>query len=200
MNPDVGAGHDAYFRKTLPPVRRAFFGHEPMTCPAAYLERGPEALVVGGYRRVVDCAIAGDTAEGKQAADALHRLHREAFGPAESRIILDGLTTFISTLSRCATCPLRAFPSESHHLCRDECLILALVSALQHGDDNAGRLTACALTCPARAVETLAASGDYAMRMKMFGQVLLPVPQNAIAALLTPQPPQNYHQHNHTIH
>ena len=172
-----------------------------MTCPgASYLKRIPESLVVGGYRRIVDCAIAGDTHAGQVAADALRQLHRDTLGPAESRIVVDGLTSFISTLSRCAACPLRAFPSDSSHLCRDECLILALVSALQHGDENAGRMTACALTCPARAMETLAASGDYAMRMKMFGQVLLPVPQNAITTLLSPQPPQNYHQHNHTIH
>lgn len=172
-----------------------------MTCrAAAYLERRPESLVVGGYRRIVDCALAGDTPGGRQAADALQQLHRNCLGPAESRIVVDGLTTFVATLSRCATCPLRAFPSDSRHLCRDECLILALISALQHGDDSAGRQTACALTCPARVAETLAASGDYAMRMKMFGQVLLPVPENAISTLLQPQPPRNIHHHNQTIH
>jgi hypothetical protein len=172
-----------------------------MTCPAAaYLERRPEALVVGGYRHIVDCALAGNTPDGRLAADALQQMHRDSLGPAESRIIVDGLTNFIATLSRCAACPLRAFPSESRHLCRDECLILALISALQHGDDSAGRATACALTCPARSVETLAASGDYAMRMKMFGQVLLPVPLSAVSALLSPAMGQSFNQLNRTLH
>ncbi len=172
-----------------------------MTCPAAaYLERRPESLVVGGYRRIVDCALAGDTPQGRVAADALQQMHRDCLGPAESRIVVDGLTHFVGTLSRCAACPLRAFPTESSHLCRDECLILALISALQHGDESAGRTMACALTCPARSVETLAASGDYAMRMKMFGQVLLPVPLSAVSALLSPAMGQTIHQHNRTLH
>lgn len=171
-----------------------------MTCPAAsYVRRKPESLVIGGYRGIVECAINGETPAGEAAAKAIEDLHRKYLGPAETRVVLDGLTSFIGTLSRCATCPLRAFPPTSSHLCRDECLVLALVAALQHGDEQACHLSAHALTCPARMGETIAAGGEYAMRMQMFGQVLLPVPPLVLSEILSPATGLPTH-HSHTLH
>ena len=170
-----------------------------MSClAAAYMARKPEALVVGGYRGLVACALAGDTVVGQSAVKQLEALHRQTLGPAETRVVLDGLSAFIGTLGHCATCPLRACSNSCQHLCRDECLILALIAALQHGDDNIGISAASALTCPARHAEILGVAGDYAMRMKIFGQVLLPVPEFALFEILAA--PHSFHKSSEMIH
>lgn len=170
-----------------------------VNCLAAdYLARKPESLVVGGYRGLVACAMAGDSPVGQNAIKKLEALHRRILGPAETRVVLDGLSAFIGTLGHCTTCPLRACSNSCQHLCRDECLILALVAALQHGDDQVGFSAASALTCPARHAEIIGVAGDYAMRMKIFGQVLLPVPEFALYEILAAS--HSTHPSSNVIH
>lgn len=151
-----------------------------MTCPAAqYLARAPEYLVIGGYRHVLWAAQGGCP-----AVETMWRLHLEKLGDAESRVVMDGLTMFMTTIGRTAHCPLRCLPQGSHHLCRDECLVLSLVAALQHGDDVACRMSAEAISRAGSSAELLGAASDYAMRLKMFGQTLLPVPPFVVADIL----------------
>ena len=152
-----------------------------MTCPAAeYLARKPERLVVEGYRNWLNGCAQGDAG----AWDSAWNLYATELGSSEGRIALDGLAVFVNALGRCASCPLRFFPSKACHLCRDECLVLSLVAALQHGDDDAGRMSAEGLACSTRCVELTAAAGDYAMRLKMFGCTLLPIPPLVVADFL----------------
>lgn len=156
-----------------------------MSClAAAYLARKPESLVVGGYRGLVACALADDTVLGRDAVKQLEALHRRTLDRDETRVVLDGLSAFVGTLGRCATCPLRACSNSCQHLCRDECLVLALVAALQHGDEQVSISAASALSCPARHAEILGVAGDYAMRLKIFDQILLPVPEFALFEIL----------------
>ena len=42
----------------------------------------------------------------------------------------------------CAACPLRSFPFGAHHVCRDECVALGLIAALQHDDPGRCRTSA----------------------------------------------------------
>lgn len=152
-----------------------------MTCPAAdYLARQPERLVVEGYRNWLNGFAQNDS----RAWDSVWNLYAAELGISEGRIALDGLAAFVDALGRCASCPLRFFPSKACHLCRDECLVLSLVAALQHGDEDAGRMSAEGLACRTGCTEVTAAAGDYAMRLKMFGQTLLPIPPLVVADFL----------------
>jgi hypothetical protein len=47
--------------------------------------------------------------------------------------------SFIRVLRHCASCQLRAFPFDSHHVCREECLTLGLISGIQNQDALAAR-------------------------------------------------------------
>lgn len=166
-----------------------------MTCPAAqYLARAPEALVIGGYRE----ALIAETGQCP-AIDTMWRLHLERLGVAESRVVIDGLAMFMSTMRRAALWPLRCLPEGACHLCRDECLVLSLIASLQHGDDTACRMSAHALAAPGRSGEAVGAAGDYAMRLKMFGQVLLPIPPFVVADILA-RPPRADGARSTTLH
>lgn len=64
-------------------------------------------------------------------------LYEELLGAAEGRRVVAELSHFVRTLRRCAACPLKSFPFNAHHVCRDECLALGLIAALQHDDQGA---------------------------------------------------------------
>ncbi len=95
---------------------------------------------------------------------------------------------FVTALKQCAACPLSAFPAGEEQLCRDELLVLALVSALQHGDEETAVLAASTLTCTSRVHETISAAGTYALLLKVSGALLIPVSASAIRALTDPLP------------
>ena len=156
-------------------------GNCAMTCRRApYMNRLPEALVVKGYRHWLNGQVAGDLDAWTQAWE----LYANTLGTAQGRAAMNTLVNFVNALGRCATCPLRFLPAGSGHLCRDECLVLSLVAALQHGDDEAGQFSAEALTCRARCHDAIAAASEFAMSLKISGHSLLPVPQTTIANIL----------------
>lgn len=144
---------------------------EPV-CPAeTYLARPAERLVVEGYRNGLSGCATGDAAAWRGA----WALYREELGVADGRIAFDGLIGLIGTLGRCARCPLRFFNSDMRHLCRDEGLLLALIAAAQHGDEQTGQIAAQALSCPLRCGELAMSATDYGLRLRMVGRTLLPV-------------------------
>ncbi len=161
-----------------------------------YLDRTPEFLVVKGYRNW----LGGCATQDPRQWDRLRRLHALRLGETQAGVVVDGLVAFVSTLGRCATCPLRFFPSESCHLCRDECLVLSLVAAIQHGDEESCRLSAGALVCPLRAPETVIAAGDYAMRLKYAGCMLLPIPPLVVSDFIAANPVRHNAPQARTIH
>ena len=158
-----------------------------MMCQRApCMNRLPEALVVKGYRHWLSGHISGDLDAWAQA----WTLYAGTLGAAQGRVTLNGLAQFVNALGRCAVCPLRFLPTGSEHLCRDECLVVSLVAALQHGDDEAGQFSAEALTCRARCQDAIAAASEFAMSLKISGYSLLPVPQAAIADVLASEAAQ----------
>lgn len=88
---------------------------------------------------------------------------------------MSGLERLIGNLGACANCPLRFLCQGSKHLCRDECLILGLVSGLQNGDEEAALLSAQFLSSSSQAPELLSAAAEFAMTLKFAGQQLLPI-------------------------
>jgi hypothetical protein len=100
-----------------------------------YFERPPEKLVLEGYRRW----LAGYDSGLVTPWEMTQTLYEELLGPAEGRRVVAELSHFVRTLRRCAACPLKSFPFNAHHVCRDECLALGLIAALQHDDHEAAR-------------------------------------------------------------
>ena len=98
-----------------------------------YFERPPERLVLEGYRRW----LAGYDSGSVTPWEMTQALYEELLGAAEGRRVLAELSHFVRTLRQCAACPLRSFPFGAHHVCRDECVALGLIAALQHDDQGA---------------------------------------------------------------
>lgn len=173
-----------------------------------YLARPPEGLTVNGYRafafermfdrripdgllndQVVD-QVAGQISGqvSGQSADqaASHRAQNQMrfidhlgakFGPMAH----DALEDLVRHLGVCATCPLRTYAPGSCHLGSDECLLLALISAIQMGDEHAMHIAIDGLSCAQKCDLVLGPAAQYAAIMKSCGAILLPFPASLMS-------------------
>ena len=155
-----------------------FHQAEPDGC---YFERPPEKLVLEGYRRWLAGFDSGSVLPWEMAGT----LYEELLGAAEGRRVVAELSHFVRTLRRCAACPLRSFPFNAHHVCRDECLTLGLIAALQHDDGAAARTCLSAMACPRLSANVCEAASCYADALAGARHYLLPIPQSAIEDVLT---------------
>ncbi len=124
-----------------------------------YFDRPPERLVLEGYRHWV----AGIDNNSVVPWELAWNLYVGILGVDRAKPALAELAHFIRIVGRCATCPLMSFPSGAHHLCREECLTLGLISGAQHGDDIVVRKCLHAMTCPARCEPVAMAAGSFAV-------------------------------------
>lgn len=145
-----------------------------------YFERPPEKLVLEGYRRW----MAGFETGSVVPWELTFSLYTGLLGSERGRRALSELSHFVRTLRSCAACPLRSFPFGAHHICRDECLTMGLVAALQHDDQGAARLCLAAMACPALGGELVTAARGFAETLADLDQVLLPIPSQAIEDIL----------------
>lgn len=140
----------------------------------------PEMLVLEGYRHWV----AGIATRGRPDLAGIEQLLGYHMPTRHVHPTAIALMNFISALGTCATCPLRTFQVGSGHLCRDEALVLALIAALQHSDDEAADMSLTALSCKSRCGEVAFAAGQLALVLKGAEQILLPIPSQIIANIL----------------
>jgi hypothetical protein len=145
-----------------------------------YFDRVPEKLVLGGYRRW----LAGYETGSVTPWEMGWALYTQHLGGAGGRRALGELSHFIRTLRHCAACPLASFPFGAHHVCRDECLALGLIAALQHDDADAASTCLSAMSCPARRLDIREAAASFADALAGLRQYLLPIPVHAIEDVL----------------
>jgi hypothetical protein len=146
-----------------------------------YFERPPEKLVLEGYR----CWLVGFESGSVLPWEMAGTLYEELLGAADGRRVVAELSHFVRTLRRCAACPLRSFPFNAHHVCRDECLALGLIAALQHDDAAAAQTCLSAIACPRLLAHVCEAASCYADALAGARHYLLPIPQSAIEDVLT---------------
>ncbi|GAB4353731.1 MAG: hypothetical protein Kow0026_11930 [Oricola sp.] len=147
---------------------------------AAYFSRPPERLVLEGYRHWAFGVATGNRAAWQRAAG----LYRDIIGVPGAGAALDALSEFVSTLGRCAACPLRTFESGSHHVCRDEVLVMGLIAGIQNHDDAAAELCLTELSCATRCDEVAMAAGSFALVLRGLGKTLLPIPACVVRDIL----------------
>jgi len=168
-----------------------------MNCQGhSYLARQPERLVVQGYRHM----LAGCVSRDGEHWRLVRELYFGRLGEDDGRLALAALGEFVAALGRCATCPLRFFPAATDCICRDECLVLGLVSGIQNGDEDGPRQAAKVLSCRRRQGDLLNQAGGFAMTLKLFGQTLLPVPGHVVADIATRAARVAESDHPRTIH
>ncbi|KYB44754.1 hypothetical protein AB664_19945 [Brucella anthropi] len=111
-------------------------------------------------------------------------LYSELLGPSEAKRAVGELSQFIRVLRHCASCQLRAFPFDSQHVCREECLTLGLISGLQNQDGLLLQTCLEAIACKRRCDDVADAARSFADTLADFGQTLLPIPIHAIDSAL----------------
>lgn len=146
-----------------------------------YLARTPERLVLEGYRHW----IAGYDNNSVIPWELAWSLYERLLGAEQAKTALAELSNYIRIVGRCATCPLRSFPSGAHHLCREECLTLAMIAGAQHSDEAVVRKCLDAMTCPARCDAVAMAAGSFALTLRAMNQKLLPIPVNVVDDILS---------------
>lgn len=147
-------------------------------CPAAaYLRQPPENLVVNGYRNWV----AGTVQKDARYFSAAWNAHATALGTSGGRQALDVMDGLIRQLGACAACPLRFYKPGAGHLCREECLVLAMVAGAQHGDEELLVTSARLLTCSQSCFEVIDRVSAYASILLGHSHRLTPIPMSAIA-------------------
>ncbi len=146
----------------------------------AYFARVPERLVLEGYRRW----LAGYESGSVTPWEMTSTLYSDLLGADAGGRAVGDLWRFVRTLRRCASCPLRCFPFDARHICREECLTLGLIAALQHDDRDAETLCLSAIACAAMRHDVCAAAETFADTLSEFDQILLPIPPTAINDVL----------------
>lgn len=148
-----------------------------LNCPAAaYLRQQPENLVINGYRNWVAGLAHSDT----RYWDAAWSAHAKMLGAIDGQIALDAMACLVRQIGSCATCPLRFYKPGAGHLCRDECLVLGMVSGAQHGDEDSLVQSAKLLTCSDACIEVVEQASAYAAILLGHSQRLAPIPLGAI--------------------
>lgn len=145
-----------------------------------YFDRVPEKLVLEGYRRW----LAGYETGSVTPWELGWALYNHHLGGAAGRRALGELSHLVRTLRFCAACPLASFPFDAHHVCRDECLVLGIIAALQHDDADATATCLSAMSCPARRDDIREAAASFADTLSALHQHLLPIPAQAIEDVL----------------
>lgn len=156
---------------------------------SSYFDRVPEKLVLEGYRRWT----AGFDTGSIVPWEMTWGLYSDLLGFNEAKRAVSELSNFIRVLRHCGSCPLRAFPFDSHHVCREECLTLGLISGMQNYDALIIDTCLEALACKSRCDIVADAARSFANVLAESGQTLLPIPAHAIDSALNPVRYQTVH-------
>lgn len=156
---------------------------------SSYFERLPEKLALEGYRRWT----AGFETGSVIPWEMTWALYTDVLGADAGKKLIAELSQFIRVLRHCALCPLRAFPFDSQHICREECLTLALISSLQNGNQDITELCLSSISCKSRCRDVEVAASNFANALAEFGQTLLPIPASALQIALEPMHKRKLH-------
>lgn len=140
-----------------------------------------EHLLVDGYRGW----SRGNTLNDPRYWERSWSLYTLALGEKNGRLAMDALSRFVQTMDKCSTCPLKTNPLGSTGVCRDEILMLALISGLQHDDETVVALCLNEISCPSRCNEISFAAEALATTFNNIGKRLRPIPLLTIMAILS---------------
>jgi hypothetical protein len=154
----------------------------PDQCPARLLDRKPERLVVTGLR----CCMAGYAYGDVDCWETAWRAYCGEVGTADARRLMGELQFWVRTLRAESARSIDLFPHGCGNVCRDECMALSLIAALQDHDEPTAYLAAHHLAGdigeePRRAV--VGSGRSYAEMLAASGQKLLSVPPSVVLAI-----------------
>ena len=151
-----------------------------------YIDRPAEQLVVTGYRRWLYAMVHKDAGY----IDEAFRDYQSRLGQVAGREALRCLVRVLHQLGSDPLRPLNFLAPDCKRLCCDECMVLSLVSGIQHCDDMVQESSLNGLVgrldCQnqPRRVSVLRLTGELALLLKASGFLLLPVPLTDLDSLV----------------
>lgn len=145
-----------------------------------YLDRKGERLVVQGFRHWLSGYEFGDTACWEQAWS----LFTDELGAVNAGALVTHLHFWVKAIREKASEPVRCLTCQCRYLCREECLCVGMIAALQHGDEASAALCAGALV-GGRADEVIATARQFASLLIENGACLLEVPPHVIISIVS---------------
>ena len=152
-----------------------------------YLQRLPERLVLEGYRHWA----AGYATGSIQPWECARINFEHLLGPKSARLVVAELAQWVRAICMYRPSGVEFFPSGCEHICRDECLAIAMIAAAQHGDEQTCHSAAQWMTGSHGVLFAMEAARDFAASLKALNQILLPVPYHAIAEIQSRNGPAN---------
>lgn len=146
-----------------------------------YKNRPSEYFVLEGYRHWSAGVVTGDYSYWEIVRD----LFEFKLGDSDGQLVLGAVTRFAKAMGLFSVCPLQSSHVGCHSMCRDEVLMLGLVSGIQHEDETAIALCLDALVQPQRFEEVVCAATVLSSTLSSLEKHLLPVPTRTIRAILT---------------
>jgi hypothetical protein len=153
-----------------------------MSCPLKLLDRKPERLVVTGLR----CCMAGYAFGDIDCWETAWRSYCMELGTGDARRLMGELQYWVRCIRDESARQLDVFPYGCGHVCRDECMALSLIAALQDNDLGSALLAARNLSgrLEGDAPMTLTVAGQgYADALLGAGQKLMSVPASVIHSI-----------------
>ncbi|MEM7461643.1 MAG: hypothetical protein AAF362_03085 [Pseudomonadota bacterium] len=145
----------------------------------SHFDRMPEAIVIGGYRNWLAGAFSREAHYWRRAFE----IHVEILGNQSGKSAFEAMSALINQISVDTIIPLQFHNPDVDMLCRDECLLLAFISATQHGNETAQYLCTKLICDPSKSYEITAKAETYASILKDGGCLLAPVSIKAIRKL-----------------
>ena len=145
-----------------------------------YLDRKGERLVVQGFRHWLSGYESGDVARWEQAWS----LFTDELGAVNAGALVSHLHYWVKAIREKASEPVHCLTCQSRYLCREECLCVGMIAALQHGDEASAALCASTLV-GGRADEVIATARLFATLLIENGARLLEVPSHVIVSVVS---------------
>jgi hypothetical protein len=145
-----------------------------------YLDRKGERLVVQGFRHWLSGYEFGDVACWEQAWS----LFTDELGAVNAGALISHLHYWVKAIREKAAEPVRCLTCQCRYLCREECLCVGMIAALQHGDEASAALCAGALV-GGNADEVIVPARHFALLLSANGARLLEVPPHVIVSIVS---------------
>ncbi len=143
----------------------------------------PERLVVSGLR----CTMAGYDLGDPECWNCLWDIYVAEVGAPTTRRLMGELQYWVRGVRAAADYSLTYYPMGCRHVCRDECLLLTLLSALQHEDEGCAGCALRALCGNSDKEQVQSMRGPsraFAAALLEAGEVLLPVPLPVLQTII----------------
>ena len=111
-------------------------------------------------------------------------LFTEELGAVNARALVSHLHYWIKAIREKSSEPVRCLTCQCRYLCREECLCVGMIAALQHSDEASAALCAGALV-GGRADEVIATARQFASLLIENGARLLEVPPHVIVSVVS---------------